>query len=76
MGRGTKVGNCMDALWKPGASNLHLSAQLEAISTGRRRDKSEIPARSGRITCDNRTLTPRAGLLEPGSFLRAAFAHD
>ena len=29
MGRGTKVGNCMEVLWKPGASNLHSSAQLE-----------------------------------------------
>lgn len=29
MGRGTKVGNCMEVLWKPGVSNLHSSAQLE-----------------------------------------------
>lgn len=55
-----------------GASNLYSSAQLEGISTGRRGGKSEILARSGRITGNNRTLTPCP--TSPSSFLRAAFA--
>lgn len=55
-----------------GASNLHSSAQLEGILTGRRGGKSEILARSGRITGNNRTLTPCPK--SPSSFLRAKFA--